>query len=112
MKQIKIYAEYLDETTLKQFNKAMELECNIQGALMPDAHAGYTLPIGAVVKSKSVVFPAYVGYDIGCGMCAVKLDIPKDEAPKAYKNIFGVMELQKDLVEVVDHVKPFLNIKG
>ncbi len=78
MKNTKIYAEILDELALKQFQKAMALECNVQGALMPDAHAGYTLPIGAVIKSKNMVFPAYVGYDIGCGMCAVKLDLTKD----------------------------------
>ena len=35
-----------------------------------------------------------------------------DEAPKAYKNIFEVMALQKDLVEVVDRSIPILNIKG
>ena len=35
-----------------------------------------------------------------------------DESPFAYKNIFEVMELQKDLVEVVDHIKPLVNIKG
>lgn len=35
-----------------------------------------------------------------------------DESPEAYKNIFEVMELQKDLVEVITHVKPILNIKG
>ena len=35
-----------------------------------------------------------------------------DEAPDAYKNIFEVMELQKDLVEVVDRSIPILNIKG
>ena len=35
-----------------------------------------------------------------------------DESPKAYKNIFEVMELQKDLVDVVEHIKPILNIKG
>jgi tRNA-splicing ligase RtcB len=46
---------------------------------MPDAHAGYTLPIGAVIKSKGKVFPSYVGYDIGCGMCAVKIDIDPSE---------------------------------
>lgn len=74
----KIYAEILEEEALAQFNKAMMLDCNIQGALMPDAHTGYTLPIGAVIKSKDMVFPSYVGYDIGCGMCAVNLDITKD----------------------------------
>lgn len=75
----KIYAEVLEDSALKQFDEAMALDCNVQGALMPDAHTGYTLPIGAVVKSKGKVFPAYVGYDIGCGMCAVKLDITKED---------------------------------
>jgi tRNA-splicing ligase RtcB len=79
MKKTKIYAEIIEDTALEQFNNAMKLECNIQGALMPDAHTGYTLPIGAVIKSKEMIFPAYVGYDIGCGMCAIKLDITKDD---------------------------------
>lgn len=79
MKTIKIYAEILDDVTIKQFNEAMALDCNVQGALMPDAHTGYTLPIGAVVKSKQMIFPAYVGYDIGCGMCAVKLELKKED---------------------------------
>ncbi len=79
MKKIKIYAEILDEKTLEQFNTAMAFDCNIQGALMPDAHTGYTLPIGAVVKSYKKIFPAYVGYDIGCGMCAVKLELKKED---------------------------------
>jgi tRNA-splicing ligase RtcB len=35
-----------------------------------------------------------------------------DEAPMAYKNIFDVMEMQKDLVEVVHHIRPILNVKG
>ena len=75
MKKTKIYAEILEDEALEQFNTAMSLPCNISGALMPDAHTGHTLPIGAVIKSDKMIFPAYVGYDIGCGMCAVKLDI-------------------------------------
>lgn len=78
MKKTKIYAEILEPEALEQFNTAMSLPCNIAGALMPDAHTGYTLPIGAVIKSDKIIFPAYVGYDIGCGMCAVKLDITLD----------------------------------
>jgi len=35
-----------------------------------------------------------------------------DESPAAYKNIFEVMEQQKDLVEVIHHIKPIINIKG
>lgn len=79
MKQVKIYAQIIEQEALNQFNAAMSLDCNIAGALMPDAHTGYTLPIGAVIKSKEMIFPAYVGYDIGCGMCAVKLDIKKED---------------------------------
>lgn len=71
----KIFAEILEDEALEQFYKAMALPCNIQGALMPDTHTGYTLPIGAVIKSIGKVFPSYVGYDIGCGMCSVKTDI-------------------------------------
>ena len=71
----KIYANDIKDDTLKQFREAMAQKCNIKGALMSDAHTGYTLPIGAVIRSKNVIFPAYVGYDIGCGVCAAKLDI-------------------------------------
>ncbi|MGE3591505.1 MAG: RtcB family protein [Arcobacter sp.] len=78
MKKTKIYAEVLEDEALEQFKTAMSLPCNISGALMPDAHTGYTLPIGAVIKSDKMIFPAYVGYDIGCGMCAVKLGITKE----------------------------------
>ena len=35
-----------------------------------------------------------------------------DESPMAYKNIFEVMEMQKELVDVVCHLKPLINIKG
>jgi len=78
MKKTKIYAEVLEDSAMEQFKKAMSLDCNVQGALMPDAHTGYTLPIGAVIKSKGKIFPSYVGYDIGCGMCAVKLNVKKE----------------------------------
>ena len=79
MENVKIYAEFVEDEALQQFYKAMSLPCNVQGALMPDTHAGYTLPIGAVVKSKETIFPAYVGYDIGCGVCAAKLDVKKEQ---------------------------------
>lgn len=46
------------------------------------------------------------------GIVTNHTDETLDEAPKAYKNIFEVMELQKDLVEAIDRIKPVLNIKG
>src|SRR5687767_3110568 len=43
-----------------------------RGVLCADHHKGYSMPIGGVVSSSEVVMPAGVGYDIGCGNCAVQ----------------------------------------
>ena len=45
-------------------------------ALMPDAHQGYGMPIGGVIAMDGTVCPNAVGVDIGCGMCAVKTNVP------------------------------------
>lgn len=37
--------------------------------ILPDVHAGYEIPIGSVVLLDDMIWPAAVGYDIGCGMC-------------------------------------------
>jgi len=66
VKDYKIYAEVLEPKALQQFMEAMDQESTVAGALMPDAHAGYTLPIGAVIATNNKVYPSYVGYDIGC----------------------------------------------
>jgi len=35
-----------------------------------------------------------------------------DEAPKAYKNIYQVLEAQKKSIRILNHLKPFINWKG
>lgn len=83
-----IFAEVLEKEALNQFEAALQLDCVVQGALMPDAHAGYTLPIGAVVACKDMVFPAMVGYDVGCGMCAVPTTFNEQDIRNNSKQIF------------------------
>jgi len=75
MKPVKIYSDTIEQAALAQFDAAMALPCVIQGALMPDSHKGYSLPIGAVVRTRGRVFPGFVGYDIGCGVACLELDI-------------------------------------
>ena len=75
----KIYDELLDETAQRQFEDVLNEPYVTRGALMPDAHAGYTMPIGAVCATKDMVVPQFVGFDIGCGMCAYKTDYTKAE---------------------------------
>lgn len=64
-----IYGENeIDEETKRQLYNALKLPISIQGALMPDAHSGYGLPIGGVLATQNAVIPYGVGVDIGCRM--------------------------------------------
>ncbi len=87
-KPYRIFAEHLDERAINQFIGAMEQDSVIKGALMPDAHAGYTLPIGAVVAVDGMIYPSFVGYDIGCGMCAIKTNFHADDIKQHAESIF------------------------
>lgn len=83
-----IFAEVLETEALEQFESAMSQPFSVKGALMPDAHAGYSLPIGAVVATEGVILPAWVGYDIGCGMCAVPTTFKRSDVETNAKQIF------------------------
>lgn len=87
-KKRKIYAEFVEDTAMEQFETCMDSPFVVQGALMPDAHTGYDAPIGSVFATKDVLYPAWVGYDIGCGMSAIKLDADKDEVQAKSKQIY------------------------
>lgn len=60
--------EHIDPGALAQMNNAMRLPITVAGALMPDAHVGYGLPIGGVLATEDAVIPYAVGVDIACRM--------------------------------------------
>lgn len=60
--------QHIDEGSYAQMNAAMRLPISIAGALMPDAHVGYGLPIGGVLATEGAVIPYAVGVDIACRM--------------------------------------------
>ena len=65
-----IYGENeIDEQAKYQLYNALKLPIAVAGALMPDAHTGYGLPIGGVLATDNAVIPYGVGVDIGCRMC-------------------------------------------
>ncbi len=70
--------KFIDTNTKHQMEIAMKLPVTIQGALMPDAHVGYGLPIGGVLAVKNAVIPYGVGMDIGCRMCLSIYDTKPD----------------------------------
>lgn len=72
-------AEHIEEGAMHQMYQAAKLPIAVAGALMPDAHSGYGLPIGGVLATENAVIPYGVGVDIGCRMCLSIFDIaPKD----------------------------------
>lgn len=60
--------ENIDEGSIAQMDNAMRLPISVAGALMPDAHIGYGLPIGGVLATENAVIPYAVGVDIACRM--------------------------------------------
>lgn len=62
-------AAEIEEGARNQMEIAMKLPITAAGALMPDAHQGYGLPIGGVLATYNAVIPYGVGVDIGCRMC-------------------------------------------
>src|SRR6476620_11405952 len=72
-------SEFIEPGAMNQMYQAAKLPISIAGALMPDAHAGYGLPIGGVLATENAVIPYGVGVDIGCRMCLSVFDIDPKE---------------------------------
>ena len=71
--------EHIEQGALHQMYTAAKLPIAVAGALMPDAHHGYGLPIGGVLATENAVIPYGVGVDIGCRMCLSIFDIAPTE---------------------------------
>jgi len=82
-----IFGENLDPAAVLQMDDAMRLPVSVKGALMPDAHVGYGLPIGGVLAVKDAVIPYAVGVDIACRMKLSVLPIPFN-AYETHQQIF------------------------
>ncbi len=68
--------DFIEDGARKQMDVAVRLPVAVAGALMPDAHQGYGLPIGGVLATNNAIIPYGVGVDIGCRMCLSIFDIP------------------------------------
>lgn len=72
------WGEDIQAEAIDQMRKACALPVTVAGALMPDAHVGYGLPIGGVLATADAVIPYAVGVDIACRMKLSVLDWPVD----------------------------------
>ena len=70
------WGDGLEPEAVMQMENACALPVAVAGALMPDAHVGYGLPIGGVLATENAVIPYAVGVDIACRMKLTVLDSP------------------------------------
>jgi tRNA-splicing ligase RtcB (3'-phosphate/5'-hydroxy nucleic acid ligase) len=77
MTSFKIFGEH-DDKTIAQMHRCMGVGSVAGGVLCADGHLGYAQPVGGVIAYEEHISVSGVGFDIGCGNMAVKLDIKRD----------------------------------
>jgi tRNA-splicing ligase RtcB len=82
----------IDEDTVAQMERALSLPVAVAGALMPDAHLGYGLPIGGVLATEGSVIPYAVGVDIACRMKLSVLDLDPEALERSRDRLAEVLE--------------------
>ncbi len=84
----------IDPAAIEQMQNACRLPISVQGALMPDAHVGYGLPIGGVLATDNAVIPYAVGVDIACRMKLTVIDMPVNSLERHRDELIRVLESQ------------------
>jgi len=88
----RMWGSDLEEQAIRQMADACKLPVTVAGALMPDAHLGYGLPIGGVLATENVVIPYAVGVDIACRMKMTIFDRPADRIAGEKDRLAGILE--------------------
>ncbi len=78
MTDLKIFGEH-DERTVEQMWRCMGVGSVAGGVLCADGHLGYAQPVGGVIAYEEHVSISGVGFDIGCGNMAVRLDLKYED---------------------------------
>lgn len=88
------WGEGLEPEAINQMGRACQLPVAVAGALMPDAHVGYGLPIGGVLATDGAVIPYAVGVDIACRMKLTVLDLPLRELDRQREKLIKAIEAE------------------
>ena len=70
---LKVFGQH-DENTIAQMRNCMAVGNVVGGVICADGHLGYAQPVGGVVAYEKQISISGVGFDIGCGNMAVRLD--------------------------------------
>ena len=91
---LKIFGRH-DEATVAQMRNCMAVGNVVAGVICADGHLGYAQPVGGVIAYEKQISISGVGFDIGCGNMAARLDT-------RFSDIQGkTAELIKDVHRVI-----------
>ena len=88
------WGEGLEPEAVNQLARACTLPVSVAGALMPEAHVGYGLPIGGVLATQDAVIPYAVGVDIACRMKMTVLDLPLADLDRRRDRFIRAIEME------------------
>src|SRR6266436_5259374 len=72
---LKVFGKH-DHATVAQMRNCMSVGNVVAGVVCADGHLGYAQPVGGVIAYEKQISISGVGFDIGCGNMAVRLDTP------------------------------------
>src|SRR5262247_4377255 len=78
MTDLKIFGEH-DERTVAQMWRCMGVGSVAGGVLCADGHLGYAQPVGGVIAYEEHVSISGVGFDIGCGNMAARINLKYED---------------------------------
>src|SRR5262249_24224303 len=72
---LKVFGEH-DHAPVAQMRNCMSVGNVVAGVVCADGHLGYAQPVGGVIAYEKQISISGVGFDIGCGNMAIRLDMP------------------------------------
>src|ERR1051326_2302496 len=105
--RLKIFGRH-DDATIKQMKNCMAVGNVVSGVICADGHLGYAQPVGGVIAYEGQISISGVGFDIGCGNMAARLDTPftaiEDKVGDIIKDVartisFGIGRSNEERVE-------------
>jgi tRNA-splicing ligase RtcB len=105
---LKVFGQH-EDATIAQMRNCMAVGNVVSGVICADGHLGYAQPVGGVIAYEKQISISGVGFDIGCGNMAARLDVPfeaiRAKAPAIIRDVARAISfgIGRTNVEKVEH---------
>jgi tRNA-splicing ligase RtcB (3'-phosphate/5'-hydroxy nucleic acid ligase) len=101
--------EASEEALWGQLANGASYEGVVAAHLMPDCHSGYGVPVGAVIVTDNTIIQAASGYDISCGVLAMRVPgLTAGKVKGKYNRERWITEVEKRVATGVGSHRPQL----